>query len=57
MREDTYLVIPVIPSLCDDGLERGELFIGHIKRAEKMLLEERCTGKGEEEGRGKRLSS
>lgn len=52
MRETTYLVIPVIPSLSDDGLERGELFVGHIEGTEEVLLEEGRAGEGEEEGRG-----
>ena len=56
IREETYLVIPVIPSLCDDGLERGELFVGHVERTEQVLLEEGCTREREEKGRGKRLS-
>lgn len=55
MRNTTYLVIPVIPGLCDDGLEGGELFVGHIEGTEKVLLEEGGTGKGKEEGGGKRL--
>ena len=42
---ETYLVIPLIPSLSDDRFERGELLVGHGKRAEDMLLEQRRARK------------
>ena len=53
----THLVVPLVPRLCDEGLDRGELLVGHVKCAEEVLLEERRAGEGEEEGGGEHLSA
>ena len=52
---ETHLLIPVIPRLCYDRLERCELFVRHGERAEEVLLEERGAGEAEEERARERL--
>lgn len=54
---DAHLVIPAVPCLGDDGLERGELLVGHAERAQQMLLEQRRTGEREEQRRGEGLAA
>lgn len=53
----THLVVPLVPRLCDEGLDRGELLVGHVECAEEVLLEERRAGEGEEESGGEHLSA
>lgn len=50
-------MVPAVPCFCDDGLERGELVVGHVEGAEEVLFEERGTGEGKEEGGGKGLAA
>lgn len=44
-REWTYLVIPLVPRLRDDRLERRELLVRHGQRPKDMLLEQRRARK------------
>lgn len=55
--ERRYLVVPAVPGLGNDRFERGKLVVCHVEGAQKVLPEEGCARKGEEEGRGKSLSA
>lgn len=50
-------MVPAFPCFCEDGLERGEFFVGHVEGAEEVLFQEWSTGEGEEEGGCKGLSA
>jgi len=50
-------VIPLVPRLRDDRLERRELLAGHGQRAEDVLLEQRRARKREQQRRRERLSA
>ena len=46
--ESTHLLIPMIPSLCNDRLQGCKLFVGHRQRPKKMLLQKRCARERQE---------
>lgn len=50
-------MVPVLPCVCEDGLEGCELLVCHVEGTEEVLLEEGRAGKGEEEGGGKGLAA
>ena len=50
-------MIPLVPSLRDDGLERRELLVGHGQRAKDMLLEQGRAREREEQRRRERLAA
>ena len=53
---NTHLAIPVVERLRDDRLKRRELFIRHVQRAQKVLLQQRHAGEGEQKRRRERLA-
>ena len=53
--KSTHLLIPMIPSLRNDRLERRKLLVGHRQRPQKMLLEQRCAREGQQQRARKRL--
>lgn len=50
-------MVPLVPGLRDDRLERRELLVGHGQRAKDVLLEQRSAREGEEERGRERLSA
>ena len=50
-------MIPLVPGLRDDRLERRKFLVGHRERAEDVLLEKRRTREGEQQRRRKRLAA
>ena len=52
-----YLVIPLVPGLRDDWLERREFLVSHGECAEDVLFEKRRTGEGEQQRRRERLAA
>ena len=55
--ESTHLLIPMIPSLCNDRLQGRKLFVGHRQRPKKMLLQKGCAREGQEQCARERLAS
>lgn len=56
-REVTHLLIPMIPRLRNDRLERRKFFVRHRQCPQQMLLEERGAREGEEERARERLAA
>lgn len=52
-----HLLVPLIPRIGDDGLERGELLVGHVERAQEVLLEQGRTGEREQQRRREGLAA
>ena len=46
-KNNTHLAIPVVERLRDDRLKRRELFIRHVQRAQKVMLQQRHAREGE----------
>ena len=49
MVKSTYLLIPMIPSLRNNGLERRKFLVRHRERPEEVLLQQRCAGERQEQ--------